>query len=141
MIHYSNTKDIPDAQLRALYESVGWTAYTEEFEDLAILLNNTQLVYTAWNAEELVGLIRTIGDGVYIQYIQDILVKPDFQRRGIGTELLQRVLSESNHIRQVILTTGSGPEDKSVRDWYKEQGLTEFRDAELAGFTRLDHPS
>ena len=67
MINYQETKEIKDEQLRSLYESVGWVSYTERVEDLQALLLNSRLVYSAWDGERLVGLIRTIGDGISIE--------------------------------------------------------------------------
>ena len=37
----------------------------------------------------LVGLVRVVGDGASIAYVQDLLVHPDWQRRGIGARLLR----------------------------------------------------
>lgn len=134
MLSFSDTRDISDSQLRPLYESVGWTNYTRQFPDLSVLLKQVQLVYSAWDGDRLVGLIRTVGDGLYIQYIQDILVLPTFQKRGIGAKLLKYVLAESSNIQQVMLATDGSAENEPIREWYTKHGLTEFSQAGTAGF-------
>ena len=46
-------------------------------------------VVGAWEADELVGVCRVLSDDASILYVQDILVDPDHQRRGIGRALLR----------------------------------------------------
>lgn len=48
------------------------------------------LVLAAYEGEELIGIIRTVGDGATIVFIQDILVYPNKQRHGVGTALVKR---------------------------------------------------
>lgn len=137
MITYKETKSIDDTDLRPLYLSVGWVSYTDEIADLSTLLPNCQLVYSAWDQEQLVGLIRTVGDGLSIQYIQDFLVLPDYQKQGIGTKLFQYVMEKSAHIRQFVLITDGSDENKKTIEYYKKQGLIPFDEAGLAGLWRL----
>ncbi len=56
----------------------------------------SRLVISAWEQDELIGLIRVVGDGETIAYIQDVLVKAAWQNKGIGKELMRRVLKKSN---------------------------------------------
>ena len=98
MITYKTIKTIEDKDLRPLYDAVGWVSYTDQITDLGVLVVNAHLVVSAWNGDQLVGLIRTVGDDVSIQYVQDILVLPDYQNQGIGSELLERVMEESRDI-------------------------------------------
>jgi GNAT superfamily N-acetyltransferase len=37
-------------------------------------------------------MARVISDGAYIAYIADVLVLPEYQGRGIGRELMNRVM-------------------------------------------------
>jgi len=136
MIQYKETKLIKDEDLRPLYESVGWS-YGKKFDDLSVLLTGSYLVYSAWDNDKLVGFIRTVGDGVSIQYVQDLVVLPDYRKFGIGKALMGYVLEKSEHIRQFVLITDAGSETQYVRDWYKKQGLTAFEEASVAGFWRI----
>lgn len=119
-INYRGTKQIDIEQLRSLYEDVGWSAYTEDEEILRSIVPNSNQVISAWDKETLVGLIRTIGDGVYVMYIQDLLVKEAYQGKVIGSELLQRMLKNNQHIRQTVLLTSY--EEKTM-EFYKKNGL------------------
>lgn len=125
-----------DSDLRHLYDSNHWTAYTQTITDLTALLTHAHHVYTAWDNNTLVGLIRTISDGIYVVVIQDILVLPNYQRQGIGKQLLQRVLNETQNFRQVFLLTGSEEANEGVKNFYRQQGLTEFTNCSTTGFLR-----
>lgn len=108
-------------QLMYLYDDVEWTAYTDHPPVLEKALNNCLKVWTAWDVNQLVGLARVVGDGYTIIYIQDILVLESYQRRGIGSKLLQLILKEYEAVRQVVLMTGN--EEKTV-NYYEKNGLT-----------------
>jgi len=136
MIEYKETKLISDANLRPLYEAVGWISYTNKVSDLSTLLTPCQLVFSAWDNTKLVGLIRTVGDGISIQYVQDLLVLPAYQKRGIGRELLQKIIEYSKDIRQLILITDGSEENKAAIEFYKKQGLTTFDETGICGLWR-----
>lgn len=136
MIQYKRTKEISDSDLRLLYSAVNWVSYTEKVEDLSLLITNSQTVISAWKEEQLVGLIRTVGDGLSIQYVQDLLVLPEYQKQGIGTRLIKQVLDESKHIRQLVLITDGSKENQTIISWYKEMGLSVFEDIGLTGLYR-----
>ena len=61
-----------------LYDSVGWTAYTSDPVTLEAGLLHSLQILGAYEGSDLVGLIRVVGDGQTIVYIQDILVKPEY---------------------------------------------------------------
>lgn len=109
-----------------LYESVGWTAYTSHPEALRKGFEHSLLTLAAYKGDQLVGIIRTVGDGHTVVFIQDILVHPDYQHRGIGTALMQAVLDTFKHVRQIELVTDNT--QKTV-DFYRSlgfRGLSEF---------------
>jgi GNAT superfamily N-acetyltransferase len=116
-----------------LYEAAGWTAYTRDPDALARAIAQSHLVVTARDDDgRLVGLARTISDGVTICYLQDLLVHPDRQRGGIGRALLTRVLGEYADVRQfVLMTDRDGPQD-----FYRAAGLVPFEAQGVVGFAR-----
>ena len=61
-------------EIRRLYSEVGWTAYTENMPALEQGYKNSMTVLAAYEDDELLGIIRTVGDGFTIVFIQDILV-------------------------------------------------------------------
>ena len=80
-------------ELVELYDAVGWSAYTRAPERLVPMLDGSRYLYvarenTTEGAERLIGLVRAVGDGQTIAYVQDLLVHPQAQRHGIGSALL-----------------------------------------------------
>lgn len=110
MIHYKENYQIDKSDLEKLYSSVGWAAYTKNLEVLEQAINHSLQVISAWNEDELVGLIRVIGDGFTIIYVQDILVHPDYQDKKIGTELMTKILDNYPEVRQKVLLTEDAPD-------------------------------
>ena len=92
-------------EVLALYESVGWTGYTCRFEIMERAFARSLKVYGAYVQDKLVGLIRAVGDGLTIVYIQDLLVHPEYQRMGIGKALMGRLLDDYKNVYQKVLTT------------------------------------
>ena len=121
-------------EIRRLYSEVGWTAYTENMPALEQGYKNSMLVLAAYEDDELLGIIRTVGDGFTIVFIQDILVFPEKQRQGIGTALLKAVLDRYPNVRQIELATDNTP--KTVA-FYKSLGFSEFSEMDCCGFMRI----
>ena len=59
------------------------------------MILNTRQVFSAWDKEELVGLARVVGEEADKVYIQDILVKKDYQGGKIEYTLLKRALEKN----------------------------------------------
>ncbi|MGB1248028.1 MAG: GNAT family N-acetyltransferase [Chitinophagales bacterium] len=112
MTTYKFTKNIPKPQILNLYTDAGWIAYTKDEEKLMRAIENSRDVFTAWEDENLVGLIRIVGDGETIIYIQDILVLQVYKRKGISTFLLKNVLDKYSDVRQIVLLTDDTEETR-----------------------------
>ena len=125
-----------ELQIPALYESVGWSAYTRDPESLKKGVLNSLCIFGAYEGEKLVGLLRAVGDGVAIVFIQDILVQPCYQRRGIGRDLIARLLERYAHVRQIHLLTDDMPE---TIGFYKAVGFTPVEHIHAVAFTRLKY--
>lgn len=127
-------KNYNEAEILRLYTSVGWTAYTDQPDVLQKGFANSMLTLAAYDVEQLVGIIRTIGDGHTIVFVQDILVLPEYQRKGIGTALLQAILDRYNHVRQIELTTDNT--EKTIA-FYKSMGFRKMSEFGCCGFMRV----
>ncbi len=125
--------DFRKDEILRLYSEVGWTAYTENMAALEEGYKNSLLVLAAYEGDELLGIIRAVGDGCTIVFVQDILVFPGHQRRGVGTALLEAVLKRYPDVRQVELVTDNTP--KTVA-FYKSLGFSELSEIGCCGFMR-----
>lgn len=123
-----------EQEIFPLYTSVGWTAYTDAPDTLRQGFEHSLLTLAAYENGQLVGLVRTVGDGYTIVFVQDILVFPEHQRKGIGTALLQAVLDRFSHVRQMELATDDTP--KTIA-FYKSLGFSPMSEIGCCGFMRL----
>ena len=126
-------KNYKEAEIHRLYTEVGWTAYTENMSLLEQGYKNSLLVLAAYENDELLGIIRVVGDGFTIVFIQDILVFPREQQKGIGSALLKAVLARYPDVRQIELTTDNTP---GTIAFYKSLGFSEFSEIGCCGFMR-----
>lgn len=88
-----------------LYDSVGWSNYIKQKNILQQAYEQSLCTLAAYDNDKLVGIIRTVGDGLTIVFIQDILVLPEYQHRGIGTKLLQTMIENYKHVYMMELVT------------------------------------
>ena len=119
--------ELPADQLLALYESVGWSAYTNEVRgpELQDAIRNSTYVVSAWSGGTLVGLTRGLSDDSSIFYLQDILVNSKFQRKGIGKQLMNNCLERFSHVRSRVLLTD---DEEKQRQFYESFGFKNIRD-------------
>ncbi len=127
-------KNINETKVLNLYSSVGWTAYTDDPASLFSGFAKSLLILAAYEGESLAGLVRCVGDGETIIYVQDILVYPEFQRRGIGTALLREVIERFAHVRQLVLSTDS--EERTLA-FYSSMGFAPLDNIGCRGFTLI----
>ena len=57
------------------------------------------------DSEILVGLARCMSDDSSINYLQDILILPEYQGQGIGRRLLEKCLERFKHVRTHVILT------------------------------------
>ena len=127
--------DIDLAELLALYDSVGWSAYTRQPAVLRAAVAGSSYVVIARRGQRLVGLARAVSDDATICYLQDVLVAPDEQRTGIGRALVAAVLDRYAAVRQKVLLTDDEP---GQRAFYESLGYQEAHDRDLRAFVRFD---
>lgn len=81
----------------------------------------------------LVGLVRVVGDDASIAYVQDLLVHPHWQRRGIGARLLRDAMERFARVRQLLLLTDDAP---AVRAFYEAMGLGPVGEGHCVAYMR-----
>ncbi|QRV01937.1 GNAT family N-acetyltransferase [Arcanobacterium phocisimile] len=124
-IVFSDSDEFARDEIRGLYESVGWSSYTQQLDLLMSALEYSTRVVSARQGGDLLGLCRAISDSATIVYIQDLLVSPKFQRMGVGRRLLSYALAPYAGVRQKVLLTDS---EDYQRVFYESSGFTEIRD-------------
>ncbi|HEP1837026.1 TPA: GNAT family N-acetyltransferase [Streptococcus suis] len=134
MITYRQNPQLDFQAVLDLYVSVGWTGYTSRPEMLEKSLEHSLLVLAAFDSDRLVGLLRAVGDGHSIVFIQDILVLPPYQRQGIGRHLLEQAVTHFPGIYQLHLLTDN---TEKTRSFYEELGFTAVESLDCVAYTYL----
>ena len=132
MIRYVENAALTLEDVLPLYEAVEWTNYTQNPSMLKEAYGNSLHILGALNEEEkLVGVLRAVGDGASILFIQDILVTPEYQHQGIGTKLLQKTLEKFKNVYQIQLATD---DSKKTVSFYESNGFTSLTSLNCVSF-------
>jgi predicted N-acetyltransferase YhbS len=82
------------------------------------MLKHANLTLTAWDGERLVGISRTLTDFTYVAYLADLAVDVDYQRRGIGRQLIAKTRARLQPECMIVLL--SAP---LANDYYPKVGF------------------
>ena len=82
------------------------------------MLENASLTISAWHGDRIVGISRTLTDFTYVAYLADLAVDIDFQRQGIGKQLIE----ETKHRlgRECMIVLLAAPK---ANDYYPKLGF------------------
>lgn len=116
-----------------LRDSVGW--WETDASAIEVALKNSLFSVVAMENDNLVGLGRIVGDGGLYFYIQDLIVHPDFQSKGLGKALMNEIM---NYIKT---NAKSGAfvglmAAKGLEKYYKSFGFKE-RDKDAPGMYQV----
>jgi len=116
-------------QWMALRESVGWATFP--YEAVKRSLELTPYCVCAFNRDTLVGMGRVLGDCVITFYVGNVMVRPEYQGSGIGSEIMQRIMDyvEKNAVPGAIASLLS---IKGKEEFYLQFGF-ECRPDEFHG--------
>ena len=123
-----------ETEILSLYRAVGWSNYYNRPEMLKQAFAGSLCTLAAWENGRLIGLIRAVGDGYSSVLIQDILVYPEYQRRGIGTALMREMLARYAHVYQIQLATDNTEKTKA---FYRSQGFRPMEELGCCGFMKI----
>jgi GNAT superfamily N-acetyltransferase len=78
--------------------------------DLATVFGNSMFNCFVYSGASLVGAGRALADGLDCAYIADVAVHPDHQRRGLGREIIERLVESAQGHKKIILYANPGAE-------------------------------
>lgn len=110
---------LPDlTQLLELYCSVGWLTYSDGEEFVKEILLNTDEFICIYAGETLVAFGRMITDYKMSAFLDDIVVHPGFRNMGLGSTLVNHLISKVPKVKKIKLTTFNAWE------FYKKLGFS-----------------
>jgi GNAT superfamily N-acetyltransferase len=90
-----------------------------EPETMRGMLEHASVIITARDGDRLVGVSRAITDFSFCTYLSDLAVDRDYQRRGIGKELIRRTHETAGRNTMLILLAAP-----LARSYYPYIGMT-----------------
>lgn len=124
-ITFEHQPELDMEQVARVYDDVGWAAYTADVSGMMQAIENSTFVVAAREGSDLIGLARCISDDVSICYLQDILVRSNHQRSGIGRELFRQCTERFSHVRMFVLMTDDEPRQEAFYTSMGMDSLTE----------------
>jgi GNAT superfamily N-acetyltransferase len=106
-IDISEIRNIDLQNVLSLYQANHWSSANKPELLFSALLSSHMLV-TAWDEDRLVGLGNAISDGHLVVYYPHLLVHPEYQGRGIGKMIMQRMqMRYCDFHQQAIIADGN----------------------------------
>jgi len=102
MIKYLTDKSVDYNRLVALFNEVGWNDKTEDISRLQAMVENSQIVVTAWDEEKMIGFARCTTDYVFNGQINNVVVDSSYRRKGIGEVLINKILDSSKQVTYML---------------------------------------
>jgi GNAT superfamily N-acetyltransferase len=103
-IHYEENL-LTASQFLLLREAVGWQGVENQIEKaLKAGLYNV----LAKDENDVVGMGRLVGDGVMYWYVQDVIIRPEYQGKGIGKTIMEHIIRhiEKSSLPGTTVTVG-----------------------------------
>jgi ribosomal protein S18 acetylase RimI-like enzyme len=103
VITYKINTKIEPHQLAEIFLVSGIKRPVEDLSRLKNMLDNANLLITAWDGEKLVGVARAMTDYSFCCYLSDLAVDKDYQNKGIGHELVDEVQKQIGDECNIVL--------------------------------------
>jgi predicted N-acetyltransferase YhbS len=118
VISYKINTRVEPHQLANLFKESGIRRPVEDLNRLKKMIENANLLITAWDGDKLVGAARALTDYSYCCYLSDLAVLKEYQNNGIGHDLINEI--EKNIGDECTLILLSAPD---VMDYYPKLGF------------------
>lgn len=122
-IEIRETLDVLQKDILTIYKANNWSSAQKPDTLYKALLNSHSLI-TAWDEDRLVGLGNALSDGYLVVYYPHLIVHPDYQGKGIGTLILNRLQEKYQGFHQQILVADGKAADFYAKIGFKIAGQT-----------------
>ena len=96
------------------------------YDEIKKEFTNSEYVMTVWNGENLIGLISAITDGYINVFITYLLVKPEYQKMGLGKIMMNDFMKKFEGFGRWILTTELDKEEYYKKFGFNIDGIAMF---------------
>ncbi len=130
MVYEFNEK-VSVKALADLCESVGWNRMEKEYTNP---LMSSYYHIAVYENEKLIGYIDSVSNGVTDAYIQDLIVSPDHQGKGIGTELMNKMIE---YLKEKRIYMISVVYEESLKPFYERFGFYNMLCGQMETYQKL----
>ncbi|GGH19525.1 GNAT family N-acetyltransferase [Paenibacillus segetis] len=125
-IEYKINSHLHAKDVSNVFKSSGIKRPVNDLDRIQKMIDNADICISAWDGEKLVGVARAITDFSYCCYLSDLAVSLEYQKTGIGTELVARLRKHLGE--EVSLLLLSAP---TAMDYYPCIGFEKAENAFL----------
>ena len=101
-----------------VFQNAGINRPVDDVKRIQTMLDNSNLIVTAWNGTELVGIARSVTDFCYCCYLSDLAIKKEYQKFGIGKTLIELTQQSIGEQTMLLLLSNS-----SAMEYYPKVGF------------------
>jgi predicted N-acetyltransferase YhbS len=125
VIEYRTGNDLDLDEVIEVYveSTLGERRPVADRERMAGMIREANLVVTARDGDQLVGIARSVSDFHYATYLSDLAVRLSHQRRGIGVELIRQTRRAAPRATVILLSAPAATE------YYPRMGFTRHESA------------
>lgn len=117
-IKYEINVPIEAAQVAEVFRSSGIRRPVDDLERIQRMVDNANLIATAWVGERLVGIARALTDFSYCCYLSDLAVDKEYQKNGIGRHLITQIQEVLGEEASLVLLAAP-----NAKDYYPQIGF------------------
>ncbi|MGG4091525.1 GNAT family N-acetyltransferase [Paenibacillus lautus] len=93
-ITYRSNKDVKLEDVIRVYRNSGILRPTDQPKRIQAMISHADILITAWLGDRMIGIARALTDWSFCCYLSDLAVDKDFQKSGIGRELIAKIREE-----------------------------------------------
>lgn len=125
MISYATDKLITNIEFIDVLErsTLAERRPVNEPDRIQAMLDNGNVLVTAWDGDKLVGVSRALTDKVFCTYLSDLAVDIAYQKSGIGKKLVDLTHEAAGHATVLILLAAP-----AAATYYPKIGMEQFTD-------------
>jgi ribosomal protein S18 acetylase RimI-like enzyme len=123
MIHYSSKRLISAAEFIDVLKrsTLSERRPINDLKRIQAMLDNANVLITAWDGDMLVGISRAITDKAFCTYLSDLAVDVAYQKSGIGKQLVELTHEIAGHNTTLILLAAP-----AAVSYYPKIGMEQF---------------
>ena len=134
MIKYKEIDATMIKEIKEIYKKESWNSYLKDDEKLVRAFDNSLYFLGAFDDYKLIGFIRCVGDGEHVLLVQDLIIDPEYQQKGIGTYLFKTIMQKYYNVRMFMVITDI--DDVVDNKFYKSFNLKEMKAMSMVGYIR-----